>query len=386
MASIHKDPRRKKGVWYCHFARADGTRCVRSTGKYSRSEAQIVCQAIQQAETELRRGDLTRDRLASILNETLYRLGETPIAAVTIGDWLNSWLEAKTHVSPATRKGYQQATREFLEFLGEKGRRRRLESIGERDIREFTARLRADGRSAATVTKLVRKFLSQAFEKARRLGRIRFNPVHAVSPEKHESAKRDIFTPEQVAALISSARNDWKGVILFAYTTSSRLSDTANLRWSSLDLEHGVASFRERKTGHESVVGLHPDFVDWLSAQPVPEDSESFVFPTLGGKRVNGDKGLGGQFDQIMTAAGIENRLIRQANAGKGRNLRALTFHSLRHTAVSAVFNSNVHRQIAAQLSGHKTGIIERYIHRDLEAIRAATKLIPRLPSNGGGK
>jgi len=86
-----------------------------------------------------------------------------------------------------------------------------------------------------------------------------------------------------------------------------------------------------------------------------------------------------------MSAGGIENRLIREANAGKGRNLRALTFHSLGHTAVSAVFNSNVHRQIAAQLSGHKTGIIERYIHRDLEVIRAATKLVPRLPKDGGG-
>ena len=112
----------------------------------------------------------------------------------------------------------------------------------------------------------------------------------------------------------------------------------------------------------------------------MPDDPESFVFATLGGKRVNGDKGLGAQFDHIMSAAGIENRLIRQANAGRGRNLRALTFHSLRHTAASAVFNSNVHRQIVATLTGHKTGIVEKYIHRDLEAIKAATQLIPRLP------
>jgi hypothetical protein len=208
MASVHRDPRRKRGVWFCHFTRAEGTRAVRSTGKHKRSEAEIVCQAIQQAETELGRGDLTRDRLTNILNETLYRLGETPIAAVTIGDWLTSWLDTKSHVAAATRKGYQQAIREFLDFLGPKGSKRRLESITEKDIRDFTAKLRAEGRSAATVTKLVRKFLSQAFEKARRLGRIRFNPVHAVSLEKFESAKRDVFTPEQVAALIGVARND----------------------------------------------------------------------------------------------------------------------------------------------------------------------------------
>jgi hypothetical protein len=62
MASVHRDPRFPKGVWYCHYTRAEGTRAIRSTGKRNRAQAQIVCQAIQQAELELGRGDLSRDR------------------------------------------------------------------------------------------------------------------------------------------------------------------------------------------------------------------------------------------------------------------------------------------------------------------------------------
>jgi hypothetical protein len=76
MASIHKDSRFPKGPWICHFTRADGMRAKRSTGKHNRKEALIVCQALQQTEDELTSGDLSRDRLQEIFNETLKRLGE----------------------------------------------------------------------------------------------------------------------------------------------------------------------------------------------------------------------------------------------------------------------------------------------------------------------
>jgi integrase len=384
VASVHRDSRNKGGVWYCHLTLADGTRVKRSTGKHSKYQAQIVCQGLQQAQDELGRGDLSRERLTALFDETLIRLGENTIQRINIGAWLDEWLASKTRISVATRKGYQQAIRLFKEFLGAKGLQRPLESISESDIRAFVAGLENSGRSACTVANISRKYLSQPFERARKRGLIKFNPVIAVEGPKFDNARRDTFTPEQVASMVAAAaQSDWAGAILFAWSTGARLSDVANLRWSSLDLEYEVASFRERKTGHENVIGLHPDFVDWIATRPVPEDPQGFVFPTLGGRRVNGSKGLTAQFDKIMEAGGIRNRLIREANDGLGRNLRALTFHSFRHTAVSAIFNASAHREIAARVSGHQTGrILDRYLHKDLDAIKAATRLIPRLPRN----
>ena len=82
-----------------------------------------------------------------------------------------------------------------------------------------------------------------------------------------------------------------------------------------------------------------------------------------------------------LTAADIQNRLIRQRGDGKGRSLRGLTFHSLRHTAATLVFNSSVHKEVTRRVTGHLDDqILNRYLHVDLEAIRAATQLIPRLP------
>ena len=36
----------------------------------------------------------------------------------------------------------------------------------------------------------------------------------------------------------------------------------------SLDPEHGIVSFRQRKTGTEIVIGLHEDLANWLAGIP----------------------------------------------------------------------------------------------------------------------
>ena len=61
--------------------------------------------------------------------------------------------------------------------------------------------------------------------------------------------------------------------------------------------------------------------------------------------------------------------------------MHALSFHSLRHTAASAVFNSATVRETVRRVTQHAArGSLDRYLHEDLEAIRAAVGLIPRLP------
>jgi integrase len=380
MASVHRDPRWPRGAFYCYFTKADGTRTTRSTGKQDKRSAQIVCDALQEAEDELARGDLSRDRLQALFNETLTRLGEAPVKRISIGEWLDDWLASRESLSSGTRAGYEQAVREFLEYLGEGGARRRLESITEADIRGFVRTLRESGRSPATINKLVRKYLSSAFTRAVRRGLIKFNPIAATEPEKSDTAARDTFSPQQVVALVNAASGDWRGAILFGWTSGARLQDVANLRWSCIDLEHGIVTFRQGKTGRETIIGLHPDFRDWLESQPSPIARELFVFPTLAGKPSNSSVGLSAQFDAIMSQAGVEGRLIREGNAGKGRSLRGLSFHSFRHSAASVIFNQAALKEIAARVTGHAGKVIDRYVHVDLAPIREATQLIPRLP------
>ena len=245
--------------------------------------------------------------------------------------------------------------------------------------------LRKDGRSAGTINKLVRKYLSAPFEKARKVGKIRFNPVMATAPENSESVEKDTFTGDQVAALLTVADPDWQGAILFAYGTGARLSDCANLRWSNLDVANGIVTFREGKTKSKAVHGLRPDFLDWLSNQPVPDDPDAAVFPTLAGQPINSTHGLSNTFTALCDAAGIEKSFLREGNDGKGRSVRALSFHSFRHTSASNVFNQAALKEITRRVTNHAAGgVVDRYIHEDFDAIRAATQFIPRLPKLEG--
>src|SRR5260221_2661533 len=389
MASVRRAQRFPRGVWYCSFTTAIGRRVMRSTGKKSKTEAKIICEAWAEAERAAAGASLSTSRAAEIINETLRRCGQEPVERLRLGAWLSEWLESKQSISPQLAKRYLFACTKFLEFLGTGAERKFLDGVQERDIRHFAAHLKSEGRCAATVNRIIRTDLGGSFNRAVKLGKIRFNPINAVEPQKDEDrvSQRKTFTPKQVAALVkTSTGTDWQGAILFGYSTGARLQDVANLRWEAIDLELGVVAFRQRKLSRkkpdsETVVGIHPDFLDWLSHQSVSDKPESFVFRTLANRSGAGRKGLTNQFNTLVARSGIDPGLIREKKGVHGRSRRNLTFHALRHTAASNAFNAAAVKQVARRLTDHALhGSFDRYLHVDLEAILAATALIPRLP------
>jgi integrase len=387
MASIHRDPRSHKGVWYCSYTLADGRRVMRSTGTTIRTQARIICESWAETERAAREGSLSTSRAAEIINETLERCGHEPLTRYRLGQWFSEFLEARSDQEAGKRSVFAQA--KFLAFLGSGAEQRFLDSISAVHIRNFARELSEEGRCATTVNRIVRIDLGSVFARAVRLGLLRFNPVEGVEPlkEKDILEERKTFTPEQIAKIVKTAHgSDWEGAVLFGYTTGARLQDVANLRWSAIDLENGVVVFRQRKTAHKSgrqtVVGLHPDFLDWLlEHQSAPDDPLAFVFPTLANRSAGGKNGLSAQFNKLLKAAGIDAGLLRQRHGVSGRSRRNLSFHSLRHTSASSVFNAAAVKEVARRLTDHApNGSLDRYLHIDLSAIRSATALIPRLP------
>jgi integrase len=383
MASVNKDPRGRSPFWYACYTSAEGVRKRESTEQTDKRIAQKVADAKQRAENERRKGTITTERIRDLLNDTLRSAGLEQITTIRLKEWLEEWLEAKRNISPASRSAYQQAVREFLKFMGPR-QDGPLDAVSERDIDKFVDHLKKSGRGSGTINKLVRKYLSGAFEKARRLGKIKYNPVAATDSLEHTSIVKDRFTPEQVARLVAVADHDWAGMVLFGYGCGARLQDAANLRWSDLDLENGLVTFTERKTDREAVIGLHPDFEQWLlESKGTPEDPESFVFPTLANRTGAGRNGLSKDFERLMDKAGIESRILK-AEQGAGRNnIRALSYHSLRHGAASSVFNSEAIKEVQRRVTNHaRGGVLDRYTHQDVALIKAAVELIPRLPKN----
>ena len=169
---------------------------------------------------------------------------------------------------------------------------------------------------------------------------------------------------------------DWPGVILLGYTSGTRLTDCTKLSWSEIDLQAGVIDFTQRKTGDRNVVGIHPDFEQWL-LQRISDDPKACVFPSLAKLKTD----LSVQFNKIVDRAGIDAGQLRDKKGASGKNRRDLTFHSLRHTAASAIYNSAAIKETVRRVTGHAGNSLDRYLHLDLEAIKSATALIPRLPT-----
>lgn len=304
------------------------------------------------------------------------------LSSPTVREWFQQWLDGKVGANaPSTLIRYRRAVADFLTFLGPKADRR-LEAVDQRDIIDFRNSFLADGKTATTANLMIGKIVAAPFRLAFNQGIIAHNPIAGLPRLKDRGRKRKgAFTLDQVRSLVSAADGEWKGAILLGFTSGMRLSDVANLAWDNIDQENRVLHFRQGKTqsidDEETVLGLHPDFEDYLKGLKVRALTGP-VFPSLAGCRSSGSSGLSAQFRRIMAQAGIQPEIIR-SRTGKGQTVRALSFHSLRHSAASRIFSAKVVEESVKRQTGHAGESHRTYIHADIPAIRAACQMIPRL-------
>jgi integrase len=375
MASIHR--KFQSPFWYCEFRSADGRWLKRSTKLEDRKKALAWCLALQEAQDKISRGSAPEAQLRAIIDQTMTKITGHKLRAPTVRGWLEQWLSAKEGANAkSTLSTYRHVVRAFLAFLGPKADAR-LDSVEQRDVIEFRKRLREQGKSTTTINQTVSNILASPFRLALDQGLIAANPLAGLPPFKERGrSRKQPFTVEQVRKLLDAAEGEWRGVILAGYTTGARLGDVVNLRWENIDFEQGVLSFVQRKTQTEVVIGLHPDFRAFLEPMAAQEGP---IFPSLAGRKSSGHTGLSTKFSAIMEKASIESPTIRERQGG-GHSVRALTFHSFRHGAASHVFKSKLIEQTQKAVTGHTRGdTLKRYTHIDLESVRSASSLIPRI-------
>jgi integrase len=328
---------------------------------------------------------LTAAQARKVLAEFVeYSSGEA-LTSYTVESWFAEWLKNKEGAaSEGTMVRYKQVSRDFLEHMGGRAKLS-LAACTPGDIVSFRDKLRAGGRAVSTCNVVVKKVLSVPFEKARRLGYIPANPTHGVDllKDRAEARKgeREPFTPEEVAALLGAAGEDWRGAILIAATTGLRLGDVAALTWGEVDLKGGLIRVEEiQKTGADATLPLHPDLLDWLSAQPAGI-GRAPLLPSLRGRKIGGTTGLSRQFQKLMNKAGVVAK-VAKAKGKAGRSRSSKGFHSLRHTFVSSLANAGVHPDIRQKLAGHADERVhQNYTHHELETLRGAIGKIPSLIS-----
>jgi integrase len=384
MGSLWKDPRSK--YWIACFTAADGRQLKRSTKETDKHKARIICEAWEQAESLGSAGLLTsREQLRLVLEQTYQRLSGEQLESVTVSDWLKRWLAAeKGAVAPTTFQKYTQIIQAFLAFLGTRAQVA-LEAITTADFLRYRDQQLAEGRTPRTVNVMIRKILKRPFTAAVNEGYLKRNPVAAVRHLRDVAVEKSVFTPEQIQTLLNTADGDWKGLILAGYYTGARLGDLAKLTWASVDLAERSINFTQKKTGTKLKAPIHPEFLDYLLFQSVPDDGRKPLFSKLYHLRGSGKSGLSSSFRRLMDRAGIDGGIARARIGEAGRNVSRLSFHSLRHSFTSALANGGVPPELRARLTGHADAKSHAlYTHHEFEVLQRALAQMPRLTGEGG--
>jgi integrase len=383
MACVIRDKAKRNGklrspFWYACFTDALGRRLKKSTGLTAKSKAMEMARTWEKASEEARGLRLTEARAREVISELMQSVGGESLTVFTVEQWLEHFVKQKKKSrAAATGKRHAQTMRDFLQYLGPKARLN-IAAITSKDIADFRDRRQSLGLAPATVNLDV-TILSAAFNSALRQGHVSVNPCLAIEPLKNKPQRKGVFTPEQVAALLKTAEGDWKGLILLAFYSGQRLLDCANLRWRDVDLVSDIKTIRfaVRKTGAEIVTVIHPALEDYLLSMPTAKSDDEYIFPTLAGRRASP---LSKQFGELIALANIDRGVIRKRTTYGGRSVSALSFHSLRHSFSSILANAGVSEERRMALTGHSTrDMHQKYTHHQLEQLRDAIALLPRL-------
>ena len=297
-----------------------------------------------------------------------------------------SWL-ARTagETSTSTRAKYEKTVMLFLESLGPLADEE-MHRITEAHIVRFRDAQAA--RVSVGSTNLYFKIVRFMLAAAEAAGALVKNPARHVKPLKasRESARR-AFTLPELNRLLAVADDEWRSLILFGFYTGARLGDIAAARWQQMDLAAGLFTYSSNKTQRTTIIPLPRALRAHVEQMPAGDDPAQPLHPRAfaAWSLRQQSNSLSRGFGELLAAAGlIAARPRRKAEHGKGRSARreggGLSFHCLRHTAVSLLKNAGVSDAVARDIAGHESAAMSRlYTHIEDSAKLEALERLPDL-------
>jgi integrase len=388
MASIHKQPGRP--FWYCAFSIFNpGTlksrRVFRSTKTRDKKQALEICRAWHKAALKARNGklsvDAAREVIARGVSDVFTAANVEALPSASIKSWCETWLQSKSiEAEESTHDRYKRIVERFIEFLGEAKSNRDLSTLQANDIARF--RNREAKELARGTANLSVKVLRVCFGEAVRQGLLAMNPgVRVPILKTGDKSARRAFTFPEIKRILKACGDDqeWRGLILFGLYLGQRLGDLAKLTWRAVNLETGEIAFTTRKTGRRIVLPLVQPLIDYLSALPASDNPNAFIFPRAASAKRTGS--LSNQFREILVDAGLVEPRSHQATKkgrSQAREPSEISFHSLRHSAVTMLKASGLSDFIAREIVGHESAAISRqYTHLSTDDLRSAMQRLP---------
>ena len=287
-----------------------------------------------------------------------------PLRITPVGGSLRGRLE----ISPSTHRRYSDTTTKFLDSLGSHAQRG-IDEITKAQISHFRDSILA-ATSAATSNHAL-KIVKMLMRSARLEGCLFVDPAEAVKPAKNEAiSERRAFTLDELRTVLELANEEWQSLIMFGLYSGQRLADIATLTWGQVDLVRDEIRLVTRKTHSSLVIPLAPPLREHLLSLAGSDKPSAPLHPRAAAL-VAAQSGrvitLSNQFGELLPllgSANIRNHRSRSIGRSSRRERHALSFHSLRHTAVSLLKDAGIPHATVQALIGHESAAVsQRYTH-----------------------
>ena len=358
-------------------------------GRGSRSADQI--KAFLEEIKDLKAKRAARHAFDFVLRQTTGRSLESNTASGFIDTWL---ARTKGEVSTSTWLKYERAGKLLLLSLGGKASHD-IAEVRQADIARF--RDEQGERVTRSTANNYLKIVRIVFAAAEADGLLLRNEAKAVKRLKvaNEAIARRAFTLPELKRILAHCDEEWRSLVLFGFYTGARLGDLARLTWQNLDLVTEELSYVSGKKQRRVVIPLAGALLRHIQKLHAGDDpkqpihARAFAVAARNGKQLGA---LSNQFADILANAGLieaRSHKVEDETKRKGRdtrrNVSEISFHSLRHTAVSLLKTAGVSSAVAEDLVGHDSAEMNRhYTHIEAPAKRAAVDKLPVIGDDDG--
>jgi len=380
MPSVFKKPNSR--FWFASFKDdCGGWRC-----KSTRTESKTAARKVAEIFQRVAQRKLTAKKVSEAIRELYGEITGEEAPRASVRGFCQQWLQIKQKekVSTATLAAYGDTIAQFSLSLGEKANRD-ISNLVKNDVVEFRNSLSA--RLAPETTNKHLKILKMVFRSARADGFLLEDPAEGVKTLDTDGARlRRPFSLDELRAILRVSDDEWKSLIKLGLYTGQRLGDLATLTWAEVHLDEGRIRFRALKTGRKIEIPIIGALRDHLLSLPSADHVDSPLHPrafTTVREQRGRTNTLSNRFVELLAVAGLRDRRSHQS-IGKGRSARRdskqLSFHCLRHTAVSLLKRAGVPEATVQELIGHESAAISaRYTHVGEDQLSEAIQKFPRL-------
>jgi integrase len=381
MASIFLKP--KSPYWFASFKDHQGRWRNKSTRSTNKTQARKIAETFERVAARR----LGAQKAAEAIRELYHELSGVEAPKASASEFCRDWLRAKAKekLSPTTILAYENTAHQFLGALGERAGED-ISNLERTDIVSFRNHL-SERLSVETVNKHL-KIVRMILKSAKNDGFLLEDPSQGVKLLKGSGGARlrRALGVDELRKILELADPEWQSLIKLGIYTGQRLGDLAGLSWNDVLLSEGVIRIWSRKTNRKIEIPIVGPLHEHLLELHGRNGSARFLHPGAAAKmraRRGKTNSLSNDFIALLIEAGLREKSPHQARGigrSGARTPSDLSFHSLRHSAVSMLKHAGVPDAVVMELVGHESAAMSaRYTHTGVQQLAEAIQKLPSL-------